>query len=102
MEKDFKTQRVRGSAIYYQDGSYSFTPYNTNPTENSKWYKLADCRYGKLQMTQKVVQMLITVPVTDPDNIVKEFHNRSAELAGKFLGSRAQEIFERAKGERRK
>ena len=56
------TRVIRGSAIQTEDYGFIFTPYNTNPPENSPWSILAVTPNGKLQCTAEVAQMRITVP----------------------------------------
>ena len=56
------TKVIRGSAIQTEDYGFIFTPYNSNPPENSPWSILAVTPNGKLQCTAEVAQMRITVP----------------------------------------
>ena len=95
MAKDFQTKRVRGSAVYYEDGSYTFTPYDENPVENSPWRLLADCPEGKLQMTQKVVKLEIKLQTSDLSELAAKMNRASGYLLGKLLSSSVSQKYEK-------
>lgn len=58
---DTKQKKVKGSAVYLEDGGLIFTPYNSAP-QNSPWKKVVASNYGRLKVSNEVVQMIITVP----------------------------------------
>lgn len=59
-EKD-RTKKVKGSALYLEDGGLIFTPYNSCPT-NSPWKKVVVTQRGKMKSSAEVIQVIITVP----------------------------------------
>lgn len=95
MGKEFQTKRVRGSAVYYEDGSYSFTPYDENPVENSPWRLLVDCPEGKLQMTQKVVKLEIKLQTSELSELAAKMNRASGYLLGKLLSSSVSQKYEK-------
>lgn len=60
-EVNEKTKKVKGSALYLDDGGLIFTPYNSCPT-NSPWKKVVVSNRGKMKASAEVVQIIITVP----------------------------------------
>lgn len=61
IDMDTKQKKVKGSAVYLEDGGLIFTPYNSAP-QNSPWKKVIASNYGRLKVSNEVVQMIITVP----------------------------------------
>lgn len=95
MAKDFQTKRVRGSAIYYEDGSYTFTPYEENPQENTPWSLLADCPEGKVQMSKNVIKLEIRVKPEDLSSVLAKMNKASGYLLGKLLTSSVSQKYEK-------
>lgn len=58
-----KMKKVKGSAVYLEDGGLIFTPYNQNP-QNSPWKKVIVSERGRLKQSSEVIQLTITVPRT--------------------------------------
>lgn len=56
-----KLKKVKGSAVYLEDGGVIFTPYNQSPT-NSPWKKVIASNRGRLKQSSEVIQLVITVP----------------------------------------
>lgn len=55
-----KPKKVKGSALYLEDGGLIFTPYNTAPG-NSPWKKVVVSQFGKMRASAEVVNLTITV-----------------------------------------
>lgn len=75
-EKD-RTKKVKGSALYLEDGGLIFTPYNSCPT-NSPWKKVVVTNRGKMKSSAEVIQIIITVP--KDQQAQKRFMNEFSEL----------------------
>ena len=75
------SKKVKGSAIYLEDGGLIFTPYNQNPS-NSPWKKIVAANHGKLKVSNEVVQLIITVP--KDKNAQKNFMRDFSELMVKL------------------
>lgn len=54
-------QRVKGSMLYMDDGESIFTPYNSNPVENTPWETLCLVPHGDIRRTKKILQLRITI-----------------------------------------
>lgn len=52
---------IKGSAIQTEDNGFIFTPYNTNPPENSPWTILEAIDGGTLKCTDEIVQLRISI-----------------------------------------
>ena len=72
-----KTKKVKGSALYLEDGGLIFTPYNSAPG-NSPWKKVICSLNGKMRASSEVVQLMITVK--KDGNAHKNFMRNFAEL----------------------
>ena len=70
-------KKVKGSAVYLEDGGLIFTPYNSSPG-NSPWKKVIASNRGRLKASQEVIQLIITVPKSKNAN--KELMREFAEL----------------------
>ena len=57
-------KKVKGSALYLEDGGLIFTPYSQNP-QNSIWRKAIVVNNGKLRCTDNIVQMRLTAKLDD-------------------------------------
>lgn len=77
-------QAVQGSAIYCEDGSYLFTPYEKNNAENIKMLVLATTEHGKLECSKKKVRMVLTIDRTDPITVISSFMRAFTYLARVF------------------
>ena len=55
----FENRKVRGSALYLDDGGLIFTPYNQNP-QKSIWKKALMVSNGKMRSTNEIVQITLT------------------------------------------
>lgn len=53
------SKKVKGSALYLEDGGLIFTPYNQN-TQNSIWKKMIAVNNGKMRATGEIVQITLT------------------------------------------
>lgn len=53
------SKKVKGSALYLEDGGLIFTPYSQNP-QNSIWRKAVMVNNGKLRCTNDIVQITLT------------------------------------------
>ena len=53
------SKKVKGSALYLEDGGLIFTPYSQNP-QNSIWRKAIMVNNGKLRCTNDIVQVTLT------------------------------------------
>lgn len=80
-EKD-RTKKVKGSALYLEDGGLIFTPYNSCPT-NSPWKKVVVTNRGKMKASAEVVQIIITVPKDQQAHrrFMKEFSELMVQLS---------------------
>lgn len=76
-----KQKKVKGSAVYLEDGGLIFTPYNSAP-QNSPWKKIVASQFGRLKSSNEVVQMIITVPKSP--NASKKFMREFSELMVKL------------------
>lgn len=54
-------KKVKGSAVYLEDGGLIFTPYNQSPS-NSPWKKVVTSSRGRMKQSSEVIQLVITVP----------------------------------------
>lgn len=54
-----QNKKVKGSALYLEDGGLIFTPYNQN-TQNSIWKKMIAVNNGKMRATSDIVQITLT------------------------------------------
>lgn len=50
--------------LYMDDGESIFTPYNSNPPENSPWETLCIVPHGDIRRTKKILQLRITIDCT--------------------------------------
>ena len=57
--KNMSSKKVKGSALYLEDGGLIFTPYSQNP-QNSIWRKAIMVNNGKLRCTNDIVQVTLT------------------------------------------
>lgn len=72
-----ETKKVKGSALYLDDGGLIFTPYNSSPT-NSPWKKVVVSQRGKMKSSTEVIQIIITVP--KDQNAQKRFMSEFSDL----------------------
>ena len=72
-----KSKKVKGSALYLEDGGLIFTPYNSAPG-NSPWKKVVVSLNGKMRASTEVVQLTITVK--KDGNAHKNFMRNFSEL----------------------
>ncbi|MBR1519276.1 MAG: hypothetical protein IJ624_07220 [Prevotella sp.] len=63
---------IKGSAIQTEDNGFIFTPYNTNPPENTPWIILQATARGMLKCTEDTVQLRISLK---KPNTVRELQN---------------------------
>lgn len=86
---------VKGSALITDDDSVIFTPYNCNPSENSKWKTIAATANGVLKRTDEVIQMRVTVPIEQSTKLItNKMMNNIAELMAKLLTANLQKTEE--------
>ena len=57
--KIMSSKKIKGSALYLEDGGLIFTPYSQNP-QNSIWRKAIMVNNGKLRCTNDIVQITLT------------------------------------------
>lgn len=76
-----KMKKVKGSAVYLEDGGLIFTPYNQSPA-NSPWKKVVASNRGRLKQSSEVIQLVITVPrKANAHNVfMKEFADLMVKL----------------------
>ena len=87
---------IKGSAIYGEDGSYIFTPYEEGKPENAHWVPLATVENGKLECTKKKVRMVLTMNRADLPLVVSTFTRAFGKLAGKTSDSRVKKMYKLA------
>lgn len=59
-----ENKKVKGSALYLEDGGLIFTPYQNNP-EKSPWKKAIAVENGNIRSTNDIVKMTITAKRND-------------------------------------
>lgn len=74
-------KKIKGSAVYLDDGDFIFTPYNSSPS-NSPWKKVIASNRGRLKASSEVVQLIITVPKDSSAH--RNFMQEFAELMVKL------------------
>lgn len=88
---------VKGSALIDDFGGVTFTPYESNPAENSPWTVLTTSAWGKLQCSKKKVNLVVTVERTDDVGMLMSVLQRQcAELCASLVTSRTQRRYEKA------
>ena len=73
------SKKVKGSALYLEDGGLIFTPYSQNP-QNSIWRKAIMVNNGKLRCTNDIVQVTLTA-----DSRVYLSSNNEARISSKEI-----------------
>lgn len=91
---------IKGSAIYNDDGTYIFTPYDEGKPENVNWLPLATVENGKLECSKKKVRMVLTCDRMDLGQVVSVFTKAFGRLAARTIDSRVKKLF-RASAEKR-
>jgi len=74
----------QGSAIYDAFGGCIFTPYDSNPAENSPWTVLVSDTQGKIACTKNIVKLEIKIKRTAPNEVVAKFRRIAALLISDF------------------
>ena len=83
------SKKVKGSALYLEDGGLIFTPYSQNPQnsiwrnpQNSIWRKAIMVNNGKLRCTDNIVQIRLTAKLDD--NVIGTLMNAFSTLMVKL------------------
>lgn len=87
---------VRGSALIDDFGGVTFTPYDSNPAENSPWTILATSPHGKLQCSRKKISLVITFD--RPDSVqeaISSLQRQSATLVSELIRASVQRKYVR-------
>ena len=79
--KNMSSKKVKGSALYLEDGGLIFTPYSQNP-QNSIWRKAIMVNNGKLRCTDNIVQIRLTAKLDD--NVIGTLMNAFSTLMVKL------------------
>ena len=87
---------VRGSALIDDYGGVTFTPYDSNPAENSPWTLLAIAEKGKLQCSKKKVNLVITIDrPANAQEIMSQMQRNFAKLIGSLVEARTIKRYEK-------
>lgn len=94
---DIKPAKVyQGSAVYDAFGGCIFTPYDSNPKENTPWTVLAVTDNGKISCTKKVIKLEVTFTRTDASILVAKFNRQIAALLTIFLKPKVLKMYKEA------
>ena len=88
---------VRGSALIDDFGGVTFTPYDSNPAENSPWTILATGPHGKLQCSRRKVNLVVTFE--RPESVqeaISFLQRQSATLISELIRGSVQRKYVRA------
>lgn len=84
---------VKGSAIYNDDGTYIFTPYEEGKPENVNWLPLATVENGKLECSKKKIRMVLTCDRTELGDATSKFARAYAQLVARSQDKRVQKLY---------
>lgn len=51
---------VKGSATYFDNGDWMFTPYNSDPEKNGLYMTLCTSKYGTVKVSKKKIYLSIS------------------------------------------
>lgn len=88
---------VKGSALIDDFGGVTFTPYESNPAENSPWTLLATSPHGKLQCSKKKVNLVVTIErPASIQEVISMLQRESAGLVSELVTNKTQRKYEKA------
>jgi hypothetical protein len=81
------TKILRGSALIDDEGGVLFTPYNSNPQENTPWVVLTKTAGGVLKCTRRKVCLTVTLErdKLDLGAMISTLNRESALLVASLL-----------------
>ena len=96
IQKTAMSKIVKGSALIDDYGGVTFTPYDSNPAENTPWTVLARDLNGKLQCSKNKINLVITFnrPATVQDAIAL-LQRQSASLVSELVKVSVQRRYEK-------
>lgn len=71
---------IPGSAVFLEDGSHIFTPYEKGKEENVNWLALLNVDNGKLECSKKRIRMVLVCDRTDLDDAMAKFTRAFSKL----------------------
>ena len=90
---------VKGSALIDDYGGVTFTPYDSNPAENSPWVVLATSSNGKLQCTKKKVNLVITINrPAEIQEVISVLQRQAALLVSELIKASVQRKYIKTEG----
>lgn len=83
----------QGSAVYDAFGGCIFTPYDSNPAENTPWTVLCASPNGKIACTKKKLKIQLTFDRTDASIIVAKVNREIASLVSQFMKAKVIKLY---------
>lgn len=88
---------VKGSALIDDYGGVTFTPYDSNPAENSPWVVLATSSSGKLQCTKKKVNLVVTINrPAQVQEVISLLQRQASQLISELVKTSVQKKYQKS------
>lgn len=88
---------VKGSALIDDFGGVTFTPYDSNPAENSPWTLLASTEAGKLQCSKKKLNLVVTIDRTaSASEAIAKMNRHTAALISELVKASVERRYQRS------
>ncbi len=92
---------VKGSALIDDFGGVTFTPYDSNPAENSPWVVLATSSAGKLQCTKKKVNLVVTINrPAQVQEVISLLQRQASQLISELVKTSVQKKYQKTEHKR--